>query len=282
MLVRRAMRIRHYSRRTEEAYVAWIRRFVVFHGKRHPRELGEPEIVEFLSNLAEKGIAASTQNQALSALLFLYQGVLRRSLASLPRAVRARVPERLPVVLTRGEVRVVLNQLREPAGLVAMLLYGAGLRLLECLRLRVKDIDLVRGEVIVRRGKGDKDRVTVLPVVARERVLRHLGEVRALHERDLAAGEGRTWLPDALERKYPNAAAEWRWQYLFPAGRIHHRAETGQRWRHHLHESVIQRAVKRAVHEAGIVKPVTCHSFRHSFATHLLEKGYDIRTVQEL
>jgi integron integrase len=281
-LVRDAIRTRHYSRRTEEAYVAWIRRFIVFHGRRHPRELGEEHVSAFVTSLAERGVSASTQNQALSAVLFLFEVVLGRRLPWMDRIVRAQRPVRLPVVLSRDEVARVLERLHGPVWLMASLMYGAGLRLMECAELRVKDINLDRGELTVRDGKGGKDRITVLPAALKDPLHGHLRRVKALHDGDLAAGRGRVALPGALRGKYPNAAAEWAWQWVFPATRFYVDRETGERRRHHLHESVVQRAVKEAARAAGIPRPATCHSLRHSFATHLLEAGYDIRTIQEL
>jgi integron integrase len=281
--VRDAVRARHLSRRTEEAYVAWIRRFVVFHDKRHPAAMGGPEITKFLTALAvDRHVAASTQNQALSALLFLYRDVLGVDLPWLDGIVRARRPERLPVVLTREEVRALLEGLEGVPRLMACLLYGAGLRVLECCRLRVQDVDFATNQIVVRSGKGDKDRVTMLPVVAKEALARHLADVRAQHARDLAVGAGWVELPTALLRKYPNAGREWAWQWIFPATRFYRDRLTGQRRRHHLHESILQRAVKAAVRRAGLAKRASPHTLRHSFATHLLEDGHDIRTVQEL
>jgi len=281
--VRLRLRARHYSLRTEEAYVGWIRRFVVFHGKRHPRELGEPEINAFLTHLAVKDrVAASTQTQALAALLFLYRHVLEIPFPKLETLIRAKRPRRLPVVLTREEVRSVLDHLHGAPKIVATLLYGGGFRLLEALRLRVKDVDFARAQVTVRDGKGGKDRVTMLPQAVREPVLAHLAVVRELHRADLAAGFGAVFMPDALDRKYPGASKEWGWQWVFPAGGIGRDPRSGQAHRHHLHESVIQKAVKQAVRDAGIDKPASCHTLRHSFATHLLESGYDIRTIQDL
>jgi integrase len=308
--VRGAARVRHYSPRTEEAYVWWVRRFVHFHDGRHPADLGVPAVEAFLSDLATaRRVSASTQNQALAALLFLYGAVLGMPLPRLGNVVRAQRPRRLPTVLTRAEAHAVLAALgapdrarpaaagagtgapeRPPAvpadappyALVATLLYGAGLRLMEALRLRVKDVDLGRGELLVRDGKGGKDRVTVLPAVAADPHTAHLARVRALHARDLARGGGRVALPGALGRKYPNAAGEWGWQWVFPATSRYRDPATGARVRHHLHESAVQRAVRDAALRAGLAKRVTCHTFRHSFATHLLEAGYDIRTVQEL
>jgi integron integrase len=256
---------------------------VRFHGLRHPAELGEADLVAFVSELAVGGrVAQSTQMQALSALLFLYREVLRRPVGQLRELVRARAPVRLPVVLTMEEVGLVLGELRGVAWLVAMLLYGSGLRLMEALTLRVKDVDLARGEIRVRRGKGARDRVTVLPAMVVDHVRRHLGQVKELHERDLARGAGAVRLPGAMDRKVPGLARQWVWQWVFPASRTYVDAGTGERQRHHLHETVIQRAVRAGVRRAGIAKRATCHTLRHSFATHLLEGGYDIRTVQEL
>lgn len=277
------IRTNHYSRRTERAYVGWIRRFIRFHNRRHPREMGETEVVAFLSSLATEGhVAASTQNQALSAIVFLYSQVLGLELDWLSGLVRARRPVRLPVVLTREEVHALLTHLRGPVWLMASLMYGSGLRLLECCELRVKDIDLAAGEVRVRNGKGRKDRVTMLPARLRAPLERHLSTVKQLHDRDLEGGAGWAALPDALSDKYPTAGREWRWQWVFPATRTHIESRTGQRRRHHLHESAVQREVKAAVERAGLTKAATCHTLRHSFATHLLESGYDIRTIQEL
>ena len=281
--VREAARVRHYSRRTESAYLAWIRRFIFFHGKRHPAEMGAPEITKFLSSLAVEGnVAASTQNQALSALLFLYRDVLEQDLPWLDDVIRAKRPARLPVVLTRDEVRTLLLQMHGVPRLMAMFLYGAGLRLLECAHLRVKDVDFARNQLVVRSGKGDKDRVTMLPAVVKAELTRHLEAVKQQHEMDLRHGAGWVELPSALARKYPNAGREWPWQWVFPATRIYVERATGQRRRHHLHESVLQRAVREALMKAAIPKRASCHTFRHSFATHLLEDGHDIRTVQEL
>ena len=281
--VRAAIRTRHYGRRTEAAYVAWIKRFIFFHGKRHPAEMGEAEVTRFLSSLAvDFQVSASTQNQALSALLFLYRQVLQHPLPWLDNIVPAKRPVRLPVVLSRDEVQAILAYLHEPPHLMATLLYGAGLRVLECCRLRVKDLDFAANQIIIREGKGDKDRVTLLPHSAKMDLARHLDMVRSQHQRDLARGAGWVELPTALGRKYPNAGRELAWQWVFPATRYYVHAETGQRRRHHLHESVLQKAVREAARRAGASKPASCHTFRHSFATHLLEDGYDIRTVQEL
>jgi integron integrase len=281
--VRGVLRARHCSPRTEEAYVGWIRRFVLFHGKRHPDGLGAPEVADYLGHLAvERHVSASTQNQAFSALLFLYREVLGRELAGLAEVPRARRPERLPVVLSREEVAVVLGHLRGTPWLMASLMYGSGLRLLECCHLRVKDVDCVRFEILVRDGKGRKDRVTVLPARLAPRVEAHLERVRRQHLSDLEGAAGHVALPDALARKFPNASREWPWQWVFPAARVYTDAATGERRRHHLHESVLQRAFAAAVDAAQLTKTASCHTLRHSFATHLLETGYDIRTIQEL
>ena len=275
--------MRHYSRRTEEAYTAWIRRYILFHKKRHPREMGAAEVSAFLADLAvRQRVSASTQKQALSGLLFLYREELRTPLPRVEVAERVKMPTRLPVVLSRDEVRAVLRQLQGTMRLIASLLYGTGLRLGECLELRVKDLDFDRHAVVVRRGKGQKDRTTLLPAVMVEPLRAHLDGVRRRHERDLRAGVGRVVLPEALDRKYPNAAAEWRWQFLFPAARICTNPAYGPPSRFHLHESVVQKAVTAAVRAAGLTKRASCHSLRHSFATHTLEDGYDIRTLQEL
>jgi integron integrase len=277
------MRTRHLSRLTEEAYVRWIVRYVRFHGVKHPRTLGEKEMREFLSHLAaDRNVAASTQSQALAALLFLYTEVLRDPAPWIEDVVRARRPQRLPVVMTREEVRAVLAKMSGSPRLVALLLYGSGLRLMEALRLRVKDVDFGMNQITVRSGKGDRDRVTMLPAAARLGLERHVTRVRRLHARDLAAGAGRTILPQALARKYPNAAAELPWQWVFPSTRMAVDSTTRARYRHHLHETVVQREMRDAVKAAGVLKRATCHTFRHSFATHLLEDGHDIRTVQEL
>ena len=281
--VRSAIRTRHYSRRTEAAYTRWIRRFVLFHGKRHPTELGEPEITAFLTHLAVRArVSASTQNQALSAILFLYRDVLRRELEWLDGVVRAKRPARLPVVLSRQEVAELLGEMHGTPWLMASLLYGSGLRLLECCALRVKDVDFHRGEITVRDGKGQKDRVTLLPERLQAPLATHVERVRRLHEDDLRAGLGSVELPGALERKYPRAPWAWGWQWIFPATRFYRDPVTGRTRRHHLHESVLQRAVRETALRTRIAKPATCHSLRHSFATHLLESGYDIRTIQEL
>jgi integron integrase len=281
-VVKARLRAKHYSPRTEEAYVGWIRRFIRFHRPRHPRMLGEEDVTAFLTSLAvQQGVAASTQNQALSALIFLYGEVLGVELDWLRGLVRARRPERLPVVLTQDEVRRVLAQLDGTVWLMASLLYGAGLRLLECAELRVKDVDLATRELRVRDGKGRKDRVAMIPARLLAPLSQQLARVRRQHEADLRRGDGWVALPDALVRKYPNAGRELGWHWLFPATRTYLDPTSGQRRRHHLHESVLQKAVKEAVRRAGLTKPATCHTFRHSFATHLPEAGYDIRTIQE-
>ena len=280
--LRQEIRIRHYSRRTEQAYVSWVRRFIVFHGKRHPRDLGASEVTVFLSSLADRGVSASTQNQALSALAFLFEVVLGQRLTWMNEIVRAQRPVRLPVVLSRTEVASLLARLHGTVWLMASLMYGSGLRLLECAELRIKDVNFDRGELTVRDGKGGKDRVTMLPSALRGPLLGHLERVKRQHDEDLAAGRGTVALPGALRAKYPNAPREWAWQWVFPATRFYIDPGTRERRRHHLHESVLQRAVKDAVRAAGIPRPATCHSLRHSFATHLLEAGYDIRTIQEL
>jgi integron integrase len=284
--VRAAIRLRHLSPRTEEAYLHWMRRYFDFHGARHPSLLGPQEVTAFLSALATgrsgRGVAASTQNQALAALLFLYRDVLGVKLPWLDGIVRAQRPRRLPVVLSRDEVRAVLASMDGLPRLMATLLYGSGVRLLECCRLRVKDVDIGRRQLVVREGKGDRDRLTMLPASLEVPLQEHLLAVREQHRRDLAAGAGWVELPAALDRKLPAAGREWPWQWVFPATRGYVEPASGQRRRHHLHESVLQQAVRRAALAAGIPKRVTCHSFRHSFATHLLEDGHDIRTVQEL
>jgi len=281
--VRETVRTRHYSRRTEKAYVHWIKRYIFFHGKRHPAEMGAPEVTAFLTSLAvHDKVAASTQNQALSAVLFLYREVLGVELPWLDDVVRAKRPLHLPVVLTRDEVRAVLQRLDGVPRLMALLLYGAGLRLLECCRLRVKDVDFATNQIVIRDGKGHKDRMTMLPAAVKAALTAHLEGAREQHQADLRHGAGWVELPGALLRKYPNAGREWGWQWVFPATRLYVEPVTGQRRRHHLHESVLQRAVKDAVRAARIAKPATCHTFRHSFATHLLEESHDIRTVQEL
>jgi integron integrase len=281
--VRDVIRIKHYSIRTEQAYLQWIRRYILFHDKRHPRELGADHLSAFLSDLAVRGrVAAATQNQALNAVLFLYRQVLKQNLPWIEGIQRAKRPQHLPVVLTRHEVRHVLAQLEGTVWLMASLAYGGGLRLLECLRLRVKDIDFERSELTIRDGKGQKDRVTMLPRLLVEPLRTHLSRVHLLHERDLAEGYGRVYLPFALDRKYANADREWAWQYIFPAARRSIDPRSRLERRHHASPDVLQRAIKNAVRSAGVVKPASVHTLRHSFATHLLQSGYDIRTVQEL
>jgi integron integrase len=281
--VRDQIRTLHYSIRTEEAYLKWIREFILFHAKRHPSEMGATEISKFLSHLArERNIAASTQNQALSALLFLYREVLDHPIDWVDDVERAKKSQRLPIVFTREEAKSVLNHLRGEMWLMASLLYGSGLRLMECIRLRVKDIDFAQSQVIVREGKGNNDRVTILPEALANPLGRHLERVKALHEIDIREGFGRVYLPFALARKYPEANREWCWQYVFPASKRSVDPRSGQVQRHHLSETALQKAVKAAIRRAGVNKPGSCHTFRHSFATHLLEDGYDIRTIQEL
>ncbi len=277
------LRTGHYSRATEKAYVGWIGRYVRFHAGRHPRELGEPAVNRFLSHLAvDRNVAASTQNQALAAVLFLYDKVFGEPLGAVKDVVRARRPKRLPVVLTREEARRVLAELDGPHRTVGLLLYGAGLRLLEALRLRVKDLDFDRGELTVREGKGDKDRRTMLPAAAGGGLRRQLELARSLHDEDAARGFGTVELPAAFARKSPAAARDFRWRYVFPATQISRDPRSGVRRRHHLHESSVSRAISTAARRSDITKRATAHTFRHSFATHLIEAGYDIRTVQEL
>ncbi len=281
--VRLSIRARHYSLRTEESYVGWVRRFVLFHGKRHPQTMGETDINAFLSDLANRaGVSASTQNQALAALLFLYRHVLERPPPSIEKVVRAKRPRRLPVVLTRAEVRAVIGRLAGPSRLVATLLYGSGMRLLECLRLRIKDVEFGSNRIVVRDAKGQRDRVVPLPLVVRAVLPTWLARVKRLHQRDLAAGFGTVHLPEALSRKYPGSERDWGWQWVFPAERRSRDPRTGAERRHHLDESVLQRAVRQAVLDIGISRRASCHTLRHSFATHLIEDGYDIRTIQEL
>ena len=281
--VRSVIRIRHYSHRTEEAYTYWIRQFILYHDKRHPLEMGKSEVEAYLSWLAEKrNVAASTQNQAFNAILFLYRDVLEVDIGRLEGVTRAKKPKRLPTVLSRDEVRSVLNSMDGTPRLVSCLLYGAGLRLLDGLRLRVQDVDFGMNELLIHDGKGGKDRRTMLPQSLVPLLKSHLEQVRQLHVNDLDQGYGSTWLPNALARKYPNANRDWRWQYVFPSAKRWFDEEQKEWRRHHLHESVIQKAVKQAVNSVGIMRKVGPHTFRHSFATHLLEDGYDIRTVQEL
>ena len=281
--LREALHVRHYSNRTEDTYCSWVKRFVHFHKLRHPREMGELEINLFLTHLAvSEKVSASTQNQALSALLFLYRHVIGKEVGDLGHVIRARKPIHLPVVLTRDEVKALLAQLAGDKWLMASLMYGAGLRLMECLRLRVQDIDFASNEIMVRDGKGAKDRITMLPESLKQPLSDHLKNVKRIHDKDLADGWGRVLLPGALDRKYPNAPAEWRWQWVFPQENRWTNTKTGEEGRHHIDESLIQKAVKSAAFHAQLIKRATCHTFRHSFATHLLEAGYDIRTIQEL
>jgi integron integrase len=281
--VREAIRVKHYSIRTEQAYVSWVKRYILFHDKRHPADMGKPEIETFLSHLAvDLNVSASTQNQAFNALLFLYQHVLDRELPQTINAKRAKKPKRLPTVMTKEEAQRVIGALSGTHQLMAKLCYGSGLRLMECVRLRVKDVDFGMNQIVVRDGKGTVDRATVFPETIKAPLEEHLKRVKSLHEKDLAEGYGRVYMPYALARKYSNANREWGWQYVFPAKSLSTDPRSGETRRHHIHENSLQKAVKEAVRLAGINKHVSCHTFRHSFATHLLEDGYDIRTVQEL
>lgn len=281
--VRNRLRVKHYSLRTESAYLGWIRRFILANGKRHPRTMGAEEVEGFLTALATRGrVAASTQNQALSALLFLYREVLRVELPWLESVTRAKRPRRLPSVLSREEVQGLLAYMQGRPWLLASLLYGSGIRLMECLRLRVKDLDFARNEIMVRNGKGGKDRPTMLPRLLVEPLQREVERARVLHERDVAAGFGQAYLPHALAKKYPNAAREFGWQFVFLSDTRSLDPRDGVERRHHFNDGILSRALKRASLRAGIVKPVGAHTLRHSFATHLLEAGYDIRTIQEL
>lgn len=277
------IRVKHYSRRTEQAYVDWIKRYILFHDKRHPKDMGVVEVESFLSHLAvARNVSASTQNQAKSALLFLYKEVLGIELPWLDNVTQAKAPKRLPVVLTKSEVNAVLTRLDGTMWLIASLLYGSGLRVMECLRLRVKDVDLAKREILVREGKGFKDRVTMLPLSLVEPLKQHLLKVRALHAEDLRTGHGEVFMPMALDKKYPTGGKDWAWQYIFPSIKLSVDPRSGVVRRHHADEKTVQRAVKKAASLADITKLATPHTFRHSFATHLLEGGYDIRTVQEL
>lgn len=281
--VRACIRVKHYSIRTEAQYVQWIKRFIYFHDKRHPRDMGAAEVEAFLTDLAVAGgVSASTQNQALSALLFLYRDVLEIALPWLDNVTRAKPSKRLPVVLTPAEVRAVLDRMEGTYGLMGRLLYGTGMRLMECVRLRVKDMDFGRNEILIRDGKGGKDRVTMLPATLAMPLQDHLARRRILYEDDLAAGKVAVWLPDALEKKYPGAPTEWGWQFVFCSGSHSTDPRSGAVRRHHVDEKLLQRAMKKAVTAARLAKPATPHTLRHSFATHLLESGQDIRTVQEL
>lgn len=281
--VRGKIRLKHYSIRTEQAYLDWIKRFICHFGKRHPNEMGAHEVEVFLTWLAVEGrVAAATQNQAKSALLFLYREVLGTDLPWLENVARAKTPKRLPVVLTQAEVQSLLSGLSGTHWLVASLLYGAGMRLMEALRLRVKDVELARKEILIRDGKGAKDRVTMLPTALVNPLKAHLLKVKALHDQDVAEGFGEVYLPHALDKKYPAAGREWGWQYVFPSGNRAVDPRSGAVRRHHVQDQAVQRAVKQAVRDSGLVKIATPHTLRHSFATHLLQSGYDIRTVQEL
>ena len=277
------LRLKHYSLRTEQSYCGWITRFIRFHDLRHPAEMGAEEVAQFLTHLARVGnVAASTQNQALSAVLFLYQQVLKQEVGWIEQVERAKRSRRVPVVLTREEVRRVFRRLRGTPRFMAGLLYGSGLRLMEWVRLRVKDIDFAYARITVRDGKGGKDRVTMLPLNLAQPLERHLQRVKILHEQDLEEGLGEVYLPHALDRKYPGVSRSWPWQFVFPSSRVSIDPRTGGQRRHHIHENVLQTAMKDAVRESGVSKAASCHTLRHSFATHLLENGYDIRTVQEL
>lgn len=281
--VRDKIRAKHYSLRTEQTYIHWIRRFILFHHKQHPKDMGAPEVEAFLTHLAVVGnVAASTQNQARSALLFLYKEVLDQSLPWMDGITVAKRPQRLPIVLTTTEVRAILDRLRDTPWLMASLLYGTGMRLMEMMRLRVKDLDFEQAEALIRDGKGFKDRVTMLPAMLIEPLKNHLIRVKNLHEDDLRLGYGEVYLPNALERKYPNASREWGWQYVFPSRQLSVDPRSGITRRHHADEKAIQRAIHQAVRDADLTKPATPHTLRHSFATHLLQAGYDIRTIQEL
>jgi len=282
--LRDRIRVKHYSIRTEQAYVQWVKRYLFFHGMRHPKEMGKPDVEAFLTALAvERNVAASTQGQALAALLFLYKEVLHIELPWLDEVTRAKRPARLPTVLTREEVRGLVQQVDDPLmSLIVQLLYGSGMRLLEGLRLRVKDVEFSRQEIVIRDGKGAKDRVTMLPASLADRLKAHIAVVKKQHDADLVSGRGEVWLPAALAVKYPNAPKEWAWQYVFPAAGFSTDPRSGAVRRHHVDDKRVQRTVKLAAAKAGIAKQVSPHALRHSFATHLLESGYDIRTVQEL
>ncbi len=281
--VRSMIRLKHYSKRTEKAYIGWIKRFIQFHDLKHPSSLAGKEVTEFLSYLAvDRKVSASTQNQALAAILFLYRDVLSVDLPWLDKVVRAKPKMNLPVVLSRSEVRLLLAHLEGIYHLMATLLYGSGLRLLECCRLRIKDVDFERNQLTIRCGKGGKDRFALFPQGAKDSLARQVRQVRRQHSEDLSRGAGWVILEEGLRRKLPNAGHSFAWQWVFPGTRVHKERETGYGWRHHLHESALQRAVKQAARDAKIPKRVTCHVLRHSFATHLLEEGYDIRTIQDL
>ena len=280
---RNVLRVFHYSIRTEENYIQWIKRFIFFHNKRHPKDMGEKEIRSFLTHLAvDKHVSASTQNQALSAILFLYKRVLELDLDWIDNVVRAKRPKRLPVVLSKGEVNAILNAITGVNGLIVKMLYGTGMRLMEVMRLRVQDIDFEQNQIIVRSGKGDKDRITMLPEILIDELKQQLAYVRDVHKKDLSEGFGRVYLPFALDRKYPGAGVDFGWQYCFPSKKLSTEPRTGRVGRHHLYEQNIGRAIKSAARKVGVEKRVSSHTMRHSFATHLLESGYDIRTLQEL
>lgn len=281
--VKNAIRVKHYSIRTEEAYVAWIKDYIYFHNKKHPKDLTEKHISQYLTYLAiKRNVAASTQNQAMSAILFLYKEVLIHDILKLPKTVYAQKPEKLPVVFTVDEVKRIFTLIDEKYKLMASLLYGSGLRLMECIRLRIKDIDFKYKQLTVRSGKGNKDRITPLSDKIIQLLIIHFEKVKFIHNQDINLGFGSVYLPFALQRKYPNANKEWGWQYVFPATKLSNDPRSGLKRRHHLDEAVLQRAVKKAIRDAEIPKQGSCHTLRHSFATHLLEDGYDIRTVQEL
>jgi len=281
--IRQVMKLKHFSIRTEQTYIHWIKRFIIFHKKRHPLEMGKDEVREFLSHLAsELNVARATQNLALQSVLFLYREVLNKDLTHIDNIERAKKEARIPIVFTRNEVAVILSNMTSTPYLMASLLYGAGLRLMECIRLRIKDIDFNSNYILVRDGKGEKDRITVLPEKLKEALQRHLMKVKLLHEEDLESGFGEVYLPHALERKYLNANKEWCWQYVFPSTRLSVDPRSGKTRRHHISEKVLQQSVKEAIKKSGIAKNGSCHTFRHSFATHLLADGYDIRTIQQL
>jgi integron integrase len=281
--VRDRIRLKHYSIRTEKSYLSWIKRYILFYDKRHPKEMGEKEIEAFLTHLAvDLNVASSTQNQAFNALLFLYKQVLNIELDDKIKVVRAKKPQRVPTVMAKNEVAKVIAAMEGIQKLMAMLLYGSGLRLMECLRLRVKDVDFEMNQIVVRNGKGAKDRITVLAENVKPGLKAHLAKVKMLHKEDMAKGHGKVYLPNALERKYKRANRQWGWQYVFPSKSLSKDPRTGITRRHHIHETTFHKAVKRAVRLAAITKRASPHTFRHSFATHLLEDGYDIRTVQEL
>ena len=282
-IVRNKIRLKHYSIRTEEAYVSWIKRYIFFHNMRHPKDMGKKEIEAFLTDLAVKGnVAASTQNQAFSALLFLYEKVLNKSVFKNIDALRAKKPQRLPTVLTFDETMEIIDSITGIFQLIVKLLYGCGLRGIECVRLRIKDIDFEMNQIVVRNGKGQKDRVTMLPEDVKLALQEHLKYVKKLHEKDLSQGFGSVYLPNALAKKYKNAPKEWGWQYVFPSKTLSVDPRSGVKRRHHIHLDSLSKAIKRAARISGVTKTVSSHVFRHSFATHLLEDGYDIRTIQEL